>query len=77
VPLIPDGISRRENAFIYRARLPDEPDPLALRFWDKLNNLTHIPLQILDQEGSYYIMLILQRWGPIRRLEVARAITKG
>jgi hypothetical protein len=45
-PLPADGISRRENAFVYGARVADEPHPLALGPWNELNDFTHIPLQI-------------------------------
>jgi len=42
VPLLAEGISRRENAVVYRAGFSNEADPLAFGLWDELNNLAHV-----------------------------------
>jgi hypothetical protein len=54
-----DSIDGRENALIYRARFPDEPHPLALRLWDKLNDFTHLPLQIRLRDDLLYMIIVL------------------
>jgi hypothetical protein len=43
-----DGISRREYFVVVRPGFSNETDSLALRLWDKPNNLTHIPLELLE-----------------------------
>ncbi|MGB6398845.1 MAG: hypothetical protein WBF73_24675 [Bradyrhizobium sp.] len=40
--LLAERISRREDAVIYRAGFSNEAGSLALRLWDKSNNLAHI-----------------------------------
>jgi len=42
VRLLADGISRRENAVIYRAGFSDQTGSLALRLWDKSDNIAHV-----------------------------------
>jgi len=42
VLLLADRISRREDTIVYRAGLSNEAGSLALRLWDKSNNLAHI-----------------------------------
>jgi hypothetical protein len=47
VLLLADRISRREDAVIYRAGFSNEADSLALRVWNKSNNLAHIRSKLL------------------------------
>jgi hypothetical protein len=42
VLLLADWISRREDAVIYRAGYSNQVGSLALRLWDKSNNLAHM-----------------------------------
>jgi hypothetical protein len=44
-PLFADRISRREDAVIYCAGFSNWAGSLALRLWDKSNDLAHIPLR--------------------------------
>jgi hypothetical protein len=42
VLLLADWIGRREDALVYRAGCSNQTGAIALRFWDKSNNLAHI-----------------------------------
>jgi hypothetical protein len=50
VLLPPDRISRREDAVIFRAGFSNQAGSLALRLWDKSNNLAHIHSDLLEND---------------------------
>jgi len=52
VALLASGSSWREDAVVYRASFSNEAVSLALRLWNKSNNLTHV--------RSHYIMIIIR-----------------
>jgi hypothetical protein len=51
VPFADNGGNRREHAVVYRAGFSNQADSLALRPWNKSNNLTHV--------RSYCIIIII------------------
>ena len=57
VLLLAHRISRREDALVIGASFANETEALALRLWDKPDNLTHIPLLL-----NYAHHLNLTRW---------------
>jgi hypothetical protein len=56
VLLLADWISRWEDAGIYRAGCSNLAGSLALRLWDKSNNLAHIRSKHLVRERVHYEM---------------------
>jgi hypothetical protein len=46
IPLLIDGIRRRENAVVHCAGFSNQADSFALGLWDKSDNLAHVRLQL-------------------------------
>ena len=64
VLLLADWISRREDAVVYRTCLSNQAGSLALRLWDKSNNLAHFRskhrLEGLREQVRYKMTKIIQ-----------------
>jgi hypothetical protein len=83
VLLLAGRISRREDAVVYRAGLPNQTGSLALRFRDKSNNFAHIGSEhwlekhsALEQQAHHTMTLIISSGCRIcLDLEARQAVT--